>query len=724
VLSSTYDPKKTEGRIYKKWLASGCFNPDKLPQAKAKSPGLKAYTIHLPPPNITGSLHMGHALNAVLSDILIRYHRMNGCRTAWLPGTDHAGIATQNVIEKELRKKGLTRWNLGREKFTKQVWAWKKKYGNLIIDQLEKLGASCDWSRLRFTMDPLYIKAVQTAFLHYHNQGLIYRDQKTINWCRHCQTGISDLEVEYREENAKLYYIKYGPFVLATVRPETKFGDTALAVHPDDKRYQKYIGKEIEIESLAVSGSLDHPQKTKIKVKVVADRAVDPKFGTGVIKVTPAHDITDFEISQRHHLPMKQVINERGIMNEQAGKYAGLKVEEAREKIAADLKLVGLLTKVEPYYHRKPVCYRCQSTIEPLPSWQWFLKMSGLAKKAAQAVRSRKTKIVPKNFEKIYFNWLTNTRDWCISRQLWWGQRLPVWFHENKCLPIPGREKEVEQCEEVKVSLTEPKCQHCAAKFIQSEDVFDTWFSSALWPFAGLAPLDQKSFYPSSILITARDIINLWVGRMIFSGLEFKKAVPFPITFIHPTVLTKKGERMSKSLGTGVDPLELIERYGADAVRFALTWQIMGAQDMHWSEEHAIAGKKFANKLWNITRFVLNNVPVSQFSNRAKSSFKFSGNRTIIKKLNRTQAKAEQLIQTYQFGQALHLIHDFVWHEFADKYVEASKKNLTGERQQTLGRCLLTIIKLLHPFMPFVTEEIYQQLPIKKVRKLLLVEQW
>ena len=427
-----YDSKITEDRIYKLWQESGYFNPDNLPSAKQKKS--KSYAIHLPPPNITGSLHMGHALNATISDILIRYHRMKGEAVVWFPGTDHAGIAAQNVVEKNLKKEGINKWDLGREKFVEKIWEWKNKYGNIIIEQLKKLGASCDWSRLRFTMDADYADWVKKAFIHYYEKGLIFRGRRTINWCPRCGTSLSDLEVNYKEEDAKLYFIQYGPFVLATVRPETKFGDTALAVHPDDKRYKKYIGKEIEIEILDVAGSLDTPAKTKSKIIVVADSVVDPQFGTGVIKVTPAHDITDYEISQRHNLPMKQVIDERGRMNENAGKYAGMKVIEAREKIVADLKATGLLLKEEPYKHNIAVCYRCDTPIEPLPSPQWFVKMEGLAKKALEAVKSGKVKIIPENFEKAYFNWLENIRDWTISRQIWWGHQLPVWY-KTEVLP-------------------------------------------------------------------------------------------------------------------------------------------------------------------------------------------------------------------------------------------------------------------------------------------------
>jgi valyl-tRNA synthetase len=720
-LSPVYDPKITEEKIYKLWEQSGYFNHDAadLRRSKRGFPR-KKYSIHLPPPNITGSLHMGHALNATISDILIRYHRMRGYKTVWFPGIDHAGIATQNVVEKELKKEGKTRFDLGREKFIERVWQWTEKYGTIILDQLKKLGASGDWSRTRFTMDPSYADWVKKAFIHYYEKGLIHRGLRTINWCPRCATSLSDLELEYAPEKAVLYYIKYGPFTLATVRPETKFGDTALAVNPKDKRYKKYVGRILEVDSLSTAGTLDKPELAKIKLFVVADEAVDPKFGTGIIKVTPAHDITDFEISERHQLPMVQVIDERGRMNKNAGKYAGMKVGEARRKIVEDLKAVGLLEKEEPYEHRVTRCYRCGSTIEPLPSQQWFLKMTDLAKNVLKAVKSKKVKIIPKNFEKILTDWLKNIRDWCISRQIWWGHRLPVWFHEPKCVPRQGQEKEIVKCKEFIVSTAEPKCQYCNAKLVQSEDVLDTWFSSALWPFAGLSEKDLKDFYPSNVLITARDIINLWVARMIFSGLEFMKKVPFPEVLIHATILTKEGKRMSKSLGTGLDPLELIEKYGADAARFGIIWQAMGTQDIHWDETAVQAGKKFANKVWNIARFCYGKIGNSKFQNlslrempRRDTNYKQitksklqKEDKEILTKLKNLKKQVEKDIKNYELGQTLHKIYNFVWHEFADKYIETSKKREDEAVKKVLQYILRDILNLLHPFMPFITDEI------------------
>ncbi len=705
-----YNPKEVEEKIYKFWMKSGYFNPDKLKKTGAKKP----FVILLPPPNVTGSLHMGHALNATSSDVLIRWQRMKGSLAAWLPGIDHAGIATQRVVEKKLSRKGINKLELGREKFLKEVWSWKEEHGEIILDQLKKLGASCDWSRNRFTMDPQYSKDVLETFVHYYKKGLIYRGLRTINWCPRCHTSLSDLEVEYREEGSTLYHIKYGPFVVATTRPETKFGDTALAVNPKDKRYKKYIGKEVEIETLATDGELDEPRKIKIKLKVVGDLAVDPDFGTGALKVTPAHDILDFEISQRHDLPIVQVIDRRGKMSEGAGKYEGMKTKEARDRVVKDLKAIDLLIKEEPYHHRAATCYRCSSTIEPLPSKQWFMKMDDLAKVATQVIKKKKTVILPKNFEKGYFSWLNNIRDWCVSRQLWWGHQLPVWFCENNE-------------DEFIVSIKKPtKCSVCKkCKLQQSEDVLDTWFSSALWPFAGLSKKDQKDFYPSSVLTTARDIINLWVGRMVFSGIEFKNKTPFETVLIHGTILTKNGQRMSKSLGTGIDPLDLIDQYGADATRFGIIWQSMGTQDIRWDESAVVAGKKFTNKIWNATRFVMGQIDKKEtFSvNLKKPRATKSFNKKILAQLEKTRKGIEKDLGNYQFGQALHKFYEFFWHNYCDVCLEKAKDNPSKETSNVLFYVLVESLKLAHPFMPFVTEEVYQSLPIKD-KKLLMIKKW
>jgi len=698
-----YDPKEVEDKIYRLWEKSGYFNPDKLPDKKGKT-----FSIVVPPPNVTGSLHLGHALNATIQDILIRKKRMEGYKTLWLPGTDHAGIATQNVVEKDLKKQGISRHDLGREKLIEKIWEWKEKYGYIILDQFKKLGCSMDWSRTRFTMDSDYQEAVKETFLHYHKKGWIYQAERVINWCIRCGTSLSDLEVELKDTKSKLWFIKYSPDItVATTRPETMLGDTAVAVHPNDKRYKNLIGEKVIL-----------PIQNR-KIAIIADKRVDPKFGTGAIKVTPAHSFTDFEIGQEHNLEIIKVIGQDGKMSEQAGKnFEGLTVLQAREKVVQGLEKQGLIKKVEDYNNYVGHCYRCGTVIEPIPSLQWFLKMNELANTAIQAVKSGKVKFHPKRWEKIYFNWLNNIKDWCISRQIWWGHRLPV--YKNL---------------EIYVGDNPPK------DYIQIPDVLDTWFSSALWPFATLGwpkrTADLKEFYPTQILVTARDIINLWVARMIFSGLKFTKKEPFKDVIIHATILTKEGKRMSKSLGTGVDPMDLISRYGADAVRFGLIWQAMGNQDIRWSEEHVVAGQKFCNKIWNSARFallqILNSIITKQI---LRGSFQISktikpkttADKKILNQLTKIKKSTEKDLDNYRFGQALHKLYEFFWHNFCDKYIEISKKQMADDKlqkntQEILIYILLSSLKLLHPFMPFITEEIYQQLPIKN-KKMLMIEKW
>ncbi|PJE69220.1 valine--tRNA ligase [Candidatus Shapirobacteria bacterium CG10_big_fil_rev_8_21_14_0_10_38_14] len=668
-LPKAYEPKKVEDRIYQLWLRAGFFNPDKLP-GKRKKP----YTIVIPPPNVTGELHMGHALNAVVQDILIRQKRMQGFKTLWVPGTDHAGIATQNVVEKKLKKEGETRFDLGREKFVEEVQQWKEKYGNIILNQFKKIGASCDWSRTRFTMDKEYAQAVEHAFLYYYKKGWIYQGRRVVNWCPRCQTSLSDLELEYKEEKSYLWHIKYplkdkGYITVATTRPETMLGDTAVAVNPDDKRYKDLIGKKVILPL------------TNREIPIIADRLVDQKFGTGAVKVTPAHDSTDYEIGLRHKLKMIQVIDEKG-------EIQGIKTLEMRQKIIERLKKLNLLEKTEDHLHQVPKCYRCSSTVELILSDQWFLKMDQLAKLAIKAVKTGDVKFVPKKWEKIYFDWLKNIKDWCISRQIWWGHKIP----------IEG-----------------------------TEDVLDTWFSSALWPLATLGwpqkTKDLKTFYPTDVLSTARDIINLWVARMIFSGMEFMGKIPFHTVLIHPTVLTKEGKRMSKSLGTGIDPISLIEKYGADATRFGIAYQVMGGQDIHFVEDNIIMGKKFCNKVWNASRFVL------MQTNGSRTSIKFNFGKSgipIIRKLDKTIKSVNKDLETYQFGKAAHTLYDFFWHDFCDKFIEEFKNRGTRkpENQKLLLYVLLTSLKLLHPFIPFITEEIYQKMPIKDRKQCLMIEKW
>lgn len=719
--SKPYDPKNIEGDIYKKWEKSGYFNPDKLPKRHKKT-----FTIVIPPPNITGSLHVGHALNAVIQDIIIRKKRMEGFKTLWLPGIDHAGIATQNVVEKELKKEGLTRHELGREKFLKRVGQWKEKYGNIILDQFKKIGASCDWTRIRFTMDADYQEAVAEAFIQYYRKGWIYQGERVISWCPRCRTSLSDLELEYRLEKSSLWFIKYslekgGYIVVATTRPETMLGDSAIAVNPRDKRYKNLIGK---------NATLPIQRRT---IPIIGDRRIEQEFGTGAVKITPAHDLLDADIGKDHNLPVYKVIGEDGRMTAEAGKLCeGLKVKECRQKVVEELERQGLMEKIEDYEHNAARCYRCNSLIEPIPSVQWFLKMSELAHVARDAVKKGKVAFHPKRFEKPYLDWLKNIRDWTISRQIWWGHQLPVWEHDPICIPKKGREKDTGKCKDIIVASTMPQCSYCEAGYKQIPDVLDTWFSSALWPFATLGwpkkTKDLKLFYPTQVLSTARDIINLWVLRMIFSGITFMKKAPFHDVIIHATILTKEGKRMSKSLGTGANPLNLIAEYGADATRFALIWQAMGGQDMRWSEEALVAGKKFLNKIWNATRFVLNAQNGLQIQNtKYKLKAITKEDKRLLKKLKEIIKNTHKDIERYNFGPALHRLYDFFWHDFCDQYLEASKKQLEDPKfkqntQMILRHVLSTSLTLLHPFLPHITEKIWEVIPKRK--DLLMIEAW
>jgi len=682
-LSKIYNQEKVEKKIYNLWIREGFFNPDKLPDKRKKS-----FTIVLPPPNVTGELHMGHALNAVIQDILIRWKRLQGYKTLWIPGTDHAGIATQNKVEKELKKEGLSKADLGRKEFIKRVWEWKKKYGNIILEQLKSLGASCDWSRTRFTLDKEYIKAVETAFLNYYKKGWIYQGKRVVNWCPRCQTSLSDLELEYKEEKGKLYYLKYpiakkfiddtcnNFIIVATTRPETMLGDTAVAVNPKDKRYKNLKGKKVILPIV------------KREIPIIEDRLIDPKFGTGAVKVTPAHSLTDYEIALKHNLPLIQVISEKvKLTKEVPFAYQEMGILEARKKVIEDLEKQGLVEKIEDYTHQLPICYRCKAIIESIPSEQWFLKMKELAKIAEAPVRNGKIKFHPKSFEKVYFNWLKNVRDWCISRQLWWGHTIPL--------------KGV-------------------------DDVLDTWFSSALWPFATLGwpkkTKDLKTFYPTDVLSTGRDIINIWVTRMIFSGMEFMKKEPFRNVYIHATVLTKEGKRMSKSLGIGINPMDIIKKYGADATRFGIAWNIMGGQDIKFTEDNIIMGRKFCNKLWNATRFVLQqNTQLNYEFKILKNKNLTMADKKILKALDKTTKSVNKDLESFRFGQAAHTLYNFFWHDFCDKYIEETKKQ---DNQKILLYVLSTSLKLLHPFIPFITEEIYQKLPIKNKKRCLIVEKW
>ena len=743
----TYDPKKVEDKIYKLWEGSGFFNPDKLPQRHKKP-----YCIVIPPPNITGELHMGHALNATIQDILIRWRRMQGFKTLWLPGTDHAGIATQNVVEKSLKKEGKTRFDLGRKRFTERAWKWKEKYGSIILEQFKKMGSSLDWSRTKFTMDKDYALAVQTAFLDYYKKGWVYRGRRVINWCPRCQTSLSDLELDYKEKKGHLWYIKYPiksqnskktqKFIaVATTRPETMLGDAAVAVNPEDKRYKNLIGKK------AILPLVDR------EIPIIADSLIDPKFGTGALKVTPAHALDDFEIGLKHRLDVIQVIDENGRMSEAVPlPYQGLKVLDARQKVIENLKKLKLLEKTEEYFHQIPKCDRCGTIIELIPSWQWFLKMDKLANLAEKAVKKGEIKFVPKRWENVYFNWLKNIKDWCISRQLWWGHRIPVWQCQT------GRASKLKKA--YFVSLEKPKkcpiCGRCKPK--QVSDVLDTWFSSALWPFATLGwPIacaqSQKSkiknqkyckpkknsdlarFYPTGVLSTDRGIINLWVTRMIFSGLEFMKEIPFRKVYIHATVLTKQGKRMSKSLGTGINPIRLIEKYGADATRFGIAYQITELQDIRFSEDNIVMGSKFCNKVWNASRFVLQQTSKSKIKTKIQKLNKnklTDADKKILNALESIVKLVDKDLKNFRFGKAAHTLYDFFWHDFCDKYIEQAKCQMSNvkcqkdkeQTQKVLLYVLLTSLKLLHPFIPFITEEIYQRFPIKNKKKCLMVEEW
>lgn len=714
-----YEPEKIEKEIYAAWERSGYFNPDNLPVEK----NAEAYVVYMPLPNVTGSLHMGHALDNSFQDIVIRYQRMRGRKTLWLPGTDHAGIATQYVVEKELKKQGISRFEIGREKFIEKVWEWKAQYGNLILEQLRRLGCSADWSRTRFTMDPEYAKDVAAAFVHYYERGWLYRGYRTVNWCARCATSLSELELEYKDEETSLWHIKYSDTVtVATTRPETMLGDTAIAVNPHDERYQSLVGTKVTVP---ITGR---------EIPIVADEAIDEKFGTGMVKVTPAHDVLDFEIGERHKLPMVVVIDGRGKMTKEAGAYEGLKAAEARVKVVEELEKQGRLVKVEPYAHRVSVCYRCGSSIEPTPSAQWFLSMKELAAKALDAVSSKKVTIMPERFGRTYSDWLENIRDWTVSRQIWWGHRLPVWFCKNQT-EISNDKFSISKHGEEKFIVAQEKPKQCpfckTCEMEQASDVLDTWFSSALWPFAGLSESDKKKYYPGHTLITARDILNLWVARMIYSGLEFMGKAPFTNVLIHGTIMTKEGKRMSKSLGTGIDPLKYIEQYGADVARFAVVWQATG-QDIRWDETAVVGGRKFTNKIWNAAKFVLGSLEEgATFPVAASAIDAVNGtdaDKKILGELEAIRASVANDIEHFEFAKALREFYDFFWHSFCDVYLEVAKGQLAGDTSAPRTRAILMHVlyeslKTLHPFLPFLTEAIFQKIP-KQKESLLLIERW
>ncbi len=706
-LEKYYNLEGVEEKWYALWLQEGYFSPN--PEAK------KSYSIVIPPPNITGSLHMGHALNAALQDILIRWKRMLGFKTLWLPGTDHAGIATQNVVERQLAREGIDRHRMGREAFIERVWKWKAEYGGRIIHQLKRIGASCDWSRERFTLDEGLSRAVKEVFVRLYDEGLIYRDKRLINWCPRCHTALSDLEVEHEDVDGILTFIRYpfsdgrGHVVVATTRPETMLGDTGVAVNPDDERYKKEIGRTVDLPL------------TDRKIPIVSDITVDPSFGTGAVKVTPAHDFNDEIISKRQNPPLPSivVIAEDGRMTHEAGlRYSGMDRYAGRKKVIEDLRASGLIEKEEKYRHSVGHCYRCKTIIEPLSTLQWYVKTQPLAAAAIDAVKTGKIRIIPSSWENTYFSWMENIRDWCISRQIWWGHRIPVWYCDD--------------CNEIIVSIETPAaCKRCGCGTLrQDEDVLDTWFSSALWPFSTLGWPDNtddlRTFYPTSVLVTAFDILFFWVARMIMMGLKFRDDVPFRDVFIHAIVRDSTGEKMSKSKGNVIDPLIMIDKYGTDAFRFTLAAFAAQGRDIRFSEERVEGYRHFVNKLWNAARFIAMNIePVAGDEGRAagrdgaplllahRSSLDLAS-RWIMSRLSATTDEINGALGEYRFNDAANSIYQFIWHEFCDWYIEMSKHSLYGDSDKKSGTVasLLYVLdnslRLLHPFMPFVTEEIWQ----------------
>ena len=695
-MPKTYSPKEFEAKIYEKWEKEGYFhaqpNADKIP-----------FTIVIPPPNITGQLHMGHALNQTLQDSIVRYKRMKGYETLWLPGTDHASIATEVKIIEQMAKEGIKKEDIGREGFLERAWAWKEKYGNRIVDQIKHLGSSCDWSRLAFTMDERCSKAVREVFVNLYEKGLIYRGSKIINWCPHCKTALSDAEVDYSEEPSFFWHLRYpfkdgsGSITVATTRPETMLGDTAVAVNPTDKRYKKYVGKTLIL-----------PLVNK-EIPVIEDEYVDKEFGSGAVKITPAHDPNDFEVGLRHNLEIIRVMADDGTMNEKAGKYFGLDRYEARKIIVEDLEKCGALVKIEPHAHNVGHCYRCHNAVEPIISKQWFVKMEPLAKPAIDVVRKNKIRFTPDRFSKIYFNWMENIRDWCISRQLWWGHRIPAYYCDD--------------CGEMTVSKETPAtCPKCGGVHLkQEEDVLDTWFSSALWPFSTLGypekTEDLDYFYPTDVLVTAYDIIFFWVARMIFSGLEHTGRIPFKDVLIHGIVRDAEGRKMSKSLGNGIDPLEIIDEYGADSLRFSLINGISAGNDTRFSKDKTEGARNFMNKIWNASRFVIMNCEGQEVPDIADCKLNVA-DKWIVSKLNDAVRSVTLNMDKYEMGLACASLYDFVWSDLCDWYIELVKPVLYGgdeaKKRSALGVLVYVLkntLKLLHPFIPFVTEEIYSNLP-------------
>ncbi len=708
-LAKVYDPGSVEDRTYAFWQEGNFFHAEVDPE---KEP----YTIVIPPPNITGQLHMGHALDQTLQDVLIRWRRMQGRSALWLPGTDHASIATEAKIVAAMKEEGLTKEELGREKFLERAWAWKEKYGGRIVEQLKKLGSSCDWERERFTLDEGCNRAVNEVFCRLYEKGLIYRGERIINWCPHCLTSISDAEVEYEDQAGHFWHIRYpivgmeGQYIeVATTRPETMLGDTAVAVDPEDERYAHLVGKML---LLPLVGK---------EIPLVADPYVEKDFGTGCVKITPAHDPNDFEVGLRHGLPVINIMNGDGTINQNGGKYAGMDRYAARKAIVADLEAAGYLVRVEDYSHNVGCCYRCGTTVEPLVSKQWFVKMEPLAKPAIEAVKSGETKFVPERFDKTYFHWMENIKDWCISRQLWWGHRIPAWYCQD--------------CGEVMVAREAPHaCPKCGSgKLEQDPDTLDTWFSSALWPFSTLGWPEEtpelKYFYPTNTLVTAYDIIFFWVARMIFSGCEQMGKTPFDTVLIHGLVRDAQGRKMSKSLGNGIDPLEIIQQYGADTLRFALATGNSPGNDMRFSDEKVKASRNFANKIWNASRFLLMNLDESITASRLPETLE-TEDKWVVSLYNTLVKEVTDNLERFELGIAVQKLYDFIWDVFCDWYIELAKTRLQagGDKarsvQQVLVYVLGNTLKLLHPFMPFITEEIWQSLPHAGEGPSIMVAKW
>ncbi len=695
-LAKAYEPQEVEGRIYDFWMKGGYFHAEVDPKKKP-------YTIVIPPPNITGQLHMGHAWDETLQDILIRWKRMQGYSALWLPGTDHASIATEAKIVEAMREEGLSKEDLGREGFLERAWAWKDKFGGRILEQLKLLGSSCDWDRLRFTMDEGCSKAVRHVFVKLYEEGLIYRGERIINWCPNCKTAISDAEVIFEEQQGSFWHLRYpladgsGYIQLATTRPETMLGDTAVAVHPEDERYKHLVGKSVIL-----------PLVNK-EIPIVADEYVEMDFGTGVVKITPAHDPNDFEVGQRHNLPVINVMNEDGSINENGGKYAGLSGMEARKQIVKDLEEGGYLIKVEPLKHNVGTCQRCHTVVEPRVSTQWFVKMEPLAGPAIDVVKDGAIRLIPDRMEKTYYNWMENIKDWCISRQLWWGHRIPAWYCED--------------CGETIVSETDvDTCPKCGGKHLhQDSDTLDTWFSSALWPFSTLGWPDNtpelEYFYPTNTLVTGYDIIFFWVARMIFSGLKHTGKAPFDTVLFHGLLRDSQGRKMSKSLGNGIDPVDVINQYGADALRFTLVTGNSPGNDARYSDEKVAASRNFANKIWNAARFIHMNIDGHDVPCALPESLSLE-DQWIVSRFNTVAKEVTENLDKFELGMAVSKLYDFIWDDFCDWYIELAKRPLSGEDQavaqntrQVLVWVLTHTLALLHPFMPFVTEEIWQSLP-------------